>query len=46
LDPFRPEIEALLKNASTKAFVARRYKVKEPTLFNWLKKNQVHIKPE
>jgi DNA invertase Pin-like site-specific DNA recombinase len=46
LDQYRPEIEALLKNGSTKAFVARRYKVKEPTLFNWLKKNQIQVKPE
>ncbi len=46
LDPFKPEIEALLKNGSSKAFVARRYKVSEPTLFNWLKKNKIDIKPE
>ena len=46
LDPYRPEIEALLKNGFTKAFVARRYKIKEPTLFNWLKKNQIQVKPE
>lgn len=44
LDQYRPEIEALLKNGSRKAFVARRYKVSEPTLFNWLKKNQIEIK--
>lgn len=33
LDQYRPEIEALLKNGSTKAYIARRYKVSEPTLF-------------
>jgi DNA invertase Pin-like site-specific DNA recombinase len=44
LDQFRPEIEALLKNGSTKAYVSRRYKVSEPTLFNWLKKNRIEIK--
>ena len=46
LDQYRLEIEALLKNGTTKAFVARRYGVSEPTLFNWLKKNQIEIKPE
>jgi DNA invertase Pin-like site-specific DNA recombinase len=46
LDQFRPEIEALLKNGSTKAFVARRYGISEPTLHNWLKKNNIEIKPE
>jgi DNA invertase Pin-like site-specific DNA recombinase len=43
LDPFRPEIEALLKNGSPKSFVAKRYKISEPTLFNWLKKNKIEI---
>jgi len=46
LDQYRPEIEALLKNGSTKAYVARRYKVSEPTLFNWLKKNKIEIRAE
>jgi DNA invertase Pin-like site-specific DNA recombinase len=46
LDQYRAEIEALLKNGSTKAFVARRYKVSEPTMFNWLRKNKIEIKPE
>lgn len=46
LDPHRMEIEALLKNGTTKAFVARRYKVSEPTLFNWLRKNRIEIKAE
>ena len=41
LDQFKPEIEALLKNGSTKAFIARRYGVCEATLFNWLEKNHV-----
>jgi DNA invertase Pin-like site-specific DNA recombinase len=46
LDPFRPEIEALLKNGSPKSFVAKRYKISEPTLFNWLRKNKINIKAE
>jgi hypothetical protein len=33
-------------NGSTKAFVARRYKVSEPTIFNWLKKNRIDVKAE
>ncbi len=43
LDPFRPEIEALLKNGSPKSFIAKRYSISEPTLFNWLKKNKIEI---
>jgi DNA invertase Pin-like site-specific DNA recombinase len=39
LDPFRPEIEALLANGSTQKFIATRYKVTEATLCNWLNKN-------
>jgi DNA invertase Pin-like site-specific DNA recombinase len=38
LDQFKPEIEALLKNGSTKAFIAKRYSVTQATLFNWLKR--------
>jgi len=38
LDPFRPEIEALLNNGSSQKFIAKRYKVTEPTLCNWMKK--------
>lgn len=41
LDPFRPEIVALLRNGSPKSFVAKRYQVSEPTLWNWLSKNQI-----
>jgi len=43
LDPFRPEIEALLKNGATKAYIARRYHSSEVNFFNWLKKNKIHI---
>ncbi len=41
LDPFRPEIEALLNNGSTQKFIANRYNVTEPTLCNWIKKNGI-----
>lgn len=41
LDPYRPEIEALLLNGSTKVFVARRYGTTPANLANWLKKNQI-----
>ena len=46
LDKHRDEIIALLKNGSTKAYVARRYKTSTPNLFNWLKKNKIDVKPE
>lgn len=38
LDEFKPEIEALLVNGFTKRFIARRYGISEPALYNWLKK--------
>lgn len=41
LDAFRPEIEALLSNGSSQKFIAARYKVTEPTLCNWMKKNSI-----
>lgn len=41
LDTFRPEIEALLSNGSSQKFIASRYKVTEPTLCNWMKKNKI-----
>jgi len=37
LDPYRPEIEALLANGATKRFVAHRYGVSEANLYGWLK---------
>ena len=39
LDPYKPEIEALLKNGTTKTFIARRYKVSKANLHQWLKKH-------
>ena len=41
LDVFRPEIEALLNNGSSQKFIAERYNVTEPTLCNWMKKNNL-----
>jgi len=38
LDVYQPEIEALLKNGSSKRFIARRYSTSESNLYNWLKK--------
>ena len=46
LDKYRDEIVALLKNGSTKAFVARKYGTTKPNLYNWLKKNKIDAKPE
>src|ERR671913_1035227 len=37
LDPYRVEIEALIKNGSTQKFVAKRYGTTEANLHNWLK---------
>ena len=41
LDPFRPEIEALLANGSTQTFIAERYNTTPANLCNWLKKNNI-----
>lgn len=41
LDAFRIEIEALLSNGSTQKFIAKKYNVTEPTLCNWIKKNNI-----
>ena len=45
LDPFRPEIEALLQNGSTKKFIAKRYGSSEANLLNWIKKNGIDKTP-
>lgn len=37
LDQYRPEIEALLANGSTQAFIAKRYGTTEANLHHWLK---------
>jgi DNA invertase Pin-like site-specific DNA recombinase len=46
LDQYREEIIALLKNGSTKKYVARKYGTSPPNLHNWLKKNGIDTKPE
>jgi len=45
LDQFRPEIVALLQNGSRKNFIAARYGVTEPTLYNWLQKHHIDDRP-
>jgi DNA invertase Pin-like site-specific DNA recombinase len=39
LDPYEPEIEALLNNGATKKFIAIRYETTPANLHNWLKKH-------
>ena len=46
LDKYREEIIALLKNGSTKVYVARKYGTTQNNLYNWLKKNKIDAKPE
>jgi len=43
LDKFKPEIEALLKNGSSKTFIAKRYKTSLPNLYKWIKKHDLKI---
>ena len=45
LDKHREEIVALLKNGSTKKYVAKKYGTSSPNLINWLKKNKIDAKP-
>lgn len=46
LDSKKNEIIALLKNGSTKAFIARKFKTTTPNLYNWLKKNEIDVKSD
>ncbi|MDE0304961.1 MAG: hypothetical protein OXI87_08770 [Albidovulum sp.] len=41
LDPYRPQIEALLANGSTQKFIANRYSTTPTNLSNWLRKNGI-----
>jgi DNA invertase Pin-like site-specific DNA recombinase len=41
LDPYKPEIEALLANGATQRFIAKRYGTTEANLHNWMKKHGV-----
>ena len=43
LDAFKDEIIALLRNGSTKAFVADRYRTSQVNLYNWIKKNNIDV---
>lgn len=43
LDPYREEIIALLKNGSTKTFVAKRYGCSPENLLNWISKNKLKV---
>jgi len=45
LDEFGEEIVALLKTGSTKKYLAKKFKVSEPTLYNWLKKHEINVQP-
>ena len=45
LDPYRPEIEALLANGSTKRFIAQRYETSESNLHLWLRQRGLGKKP-
>ena len=42
LDKHRDEIVALVKNGSTKTFIAKRYVTSLPNLINWLKRDQLN----
>ena len=44
LDPYRPEIEALLANGATQKFIAERYDTTEANLSRWMRKRGVKRK--
>jgi DNA invertase Pin-like site-specific DNA recombinase len=46
LDAFKEEIIALLRNGSSKKFVADRYRTSQVNLYNWLKKNNIDVKQQ
>ena len=43
LDEFKEEIVALLRNGSSKKFVANRYGSSQVNLYNWIKKNNIDL---
>ena len=45
LDKFKEEIIALLRNGSSKKFVADRYGSSQVNLYNWLRKNNIDLSP-
>ena len=44
LDPFRMEIEALLRNGATQVFVAKRYHTSTSNLRAWMKNQRIREK--
>ena len=46
LDPFREDIIALIKTGSSKTYLAKKYGVTPPTLYNWLRKHNINVKAE
>jgi DNA invertase Pin-like site-specific DNA recombinase len=46
LDPHRPEIEALLRQGSTKAYIAERYGTSPANLIHYLKTRNIKIEPD
>lgn len=44
LDEHKTEIMSLLKNGSTKVFVAKRYQTSVPNFHNWLRKNKIKVR--
>ena len=46
LDEFKEEIIALLRNGSSKKFVAERYGTSQVNLYNWLRKNSLNVKQQ
>ena len=45
LDAYREEIVALLRNGSTKVYVARKYDTTAANLHNWLSKREIDSRP-
>jgi transposase-like protein len=43
---FKEEIVALLRNGSSKKFVADRYGTSQVNLYNWIKKNNLDVKQQ
>ena len=43
LDEFKEEIVALLRNGSSKKFVANKYESSQVNLYNWLNKNKLDV---
>jgi DNA invertase Pin-like site-specific DNA recombinase len=46
LDPFREEIEAMLKCGTKQNYIAKKYDITPAALSQWVKKNSISTKPE